>query len=193
MANPYAKNHGERQPDAGCLDARCSRRKMLPRKMPQCRTLRLALIRFICTPNIFTMRRTFGAIVRPASFDSRNGTVMEDDHALFSVEGKKFSGPEAMLKLKTCVLVMKPHYNHQIKGSKVTPKITMTVPKIVGRDNYHPADREQLREALRGCRRNWRRMALSATSEMLWSHVWTWREPFRPATRGPLMFRCYPS
>ena len=89
----------------------------------------------------------FRAIVTPSPYDSLDKFVTEEQ-LLFEVSGEENFGTGSQRHLKSCVLEFNPAYNRQTKEHRTSIKITMTIPKIVGPDNYYPADVTQLKQAL---------------------------------------------
>ncbi len=98
-------------------------------------------------PQGYNLDSKFRAIVTPSPYDSLDKFVTEEQ-LLFEVSGEENFGTGAQRHLKSCVLEFNPAYNRQTKEHRTSIKITMTIPKIVGPDNYYPADVTQLKQAL---------------------------------------------
>ena len=78
-----------------------------------------------------------------------NDSDIEGNHFLFEMNGKKIYGEKATLKLdRWGMLEFNPYYDDKAKKMKVSTKVTLTVPRVIGPDNYFPASRQQLEEAL---------------------------------------------
>lgn len=89
----------------------------------------------------------FSMDVTPATFNSATGEP-NGDFPLYQVDGKQFSGREAFANFDNFSLQFFPYVHKPTGKPSVSKRILMTVPKVVGVDNYYPATGEQLKQAV---------------------------------------------